>query len=188
MRELENEIREVRNLCEYLEERGWEEVQRIVDEAIRGYAGRPTLLVLYVCVRDREWTVDSEEVAGERYVGPTLLRHLLRPEGKHPACDRCGSSESLYYIGYIYLGHSAGPEKTPSKLVVRTAFGKDLRGTVKGGRIVWRKFRGTPKVESCGLYASREIFPSVGSLRAFLAELERRKGEEDELKKNPMFG
>jgi hypothetical protein len=77
MRELENEIREVRNLCEYLEERGWEEVQRIVDEAIRGYAGRPTLLVLYICARDRTWTVDSEEVAGERYVGSTLLRHLL---------------------------------------------------------------------------------------------------------------
>jgi hypothetical protein len=184
MCELEDAIREVRNLCEYLEEKGWEEIQRTVDEAIRRYRGRPTLFILNVCARDREWTVERKEVAGEYSVGPTLLRRLQ--EEHYLSCPRCGDSESLYYVGYIYMGPPAGRKNIPSKLVVRTAFGRDLSGTVEGGRIVWREF--TQGVDTHGLYLSKELFPPVGSLREYLGELERRKREEDELKKNPMFG
>jgi hypothetical protein len=184
--DLEEEIREVRNLCEYLEAQGRGEIQRIVDRTVAGYGGRPLLLVLYICARDREWRVEGEEVAGEYSVAGTLLRHLLHLEEEHPACDRCGKSENLYYIGYIYLG-PPGPGNAPSKLVVRTAFGRDLQGTVKGGRIIWREFRGTPRMEPYGLHIG-EVFPSVGSLRDYLRELEQRKREEDGLKGNPMFG
>jgi hypothetical protein len=186
--DLKDVIREARDLCRHLEEKGWEEIQRIVAEAITGYRGRPLLLVLRVCAHDRGWEVKGEEVADEYSVGPTLLRHLLHKEG-HPTCRRCGSSESLYYVGYIYLGPPAPPRNTPSKLVVRTAFGRNLEGTAQGGRIVWREFRETRGVEeSDGLYARREIFPPVGSLREYLGELERGKREEDKLKENPMFG
>jgi len=134
----------------------------------------------------------GEEVAGEQSVEGTLLRHIFCFEESHPACgrnhptcDRCGSSQSLYCVGYIYLGPRRG--NAPSKVVVRTAFGRDLSGTVRGGEILWREFRGTSGMDPFGLHMG-EMFPSIGDLREFLAELEQRKREEEELEKNPMFG